>query len=117
MLNVAYQIGSKKAEQDVLTKLSGIRGMANAALLGGIGGAALSQLSQRQDGSMYLDPYKTDTGVIGDGVLAGAGSAGGYSLARLARGGLLGRALGIGIGGFAAPTVYRAAKRNVIDGY
>lgn len=117
MLNVAYQIGSKKAEQDVLTKLSGIRGMANAALLGGIGGAALSQLSQRQDGSMYFDPSKTDTGVIGDGVLAGAGSAGGYGIARLARGGLLGRALGIGIGGFAAPALFGAVKRNVTDGY
>ena len=119
MIDIAYKIGAYRAEEDLLEKISrvGLKSLAAAGLVGGLTGAFGSQLGERDDGSLFLDPAKTDPGAIGSGVLTGLGAMGGMALGGALRRGLLPQGIGMGVGGFAAPTLVEAGYRNLSGGY
>ena len=119
MIDIAYKIGAYRAEEDLLEKLSGVgfKSLATAGLLGGLTGAFGSQLRERDDGSLFLDPTKTSPSAAGSGVLTGVGAMGGLALGGALRRGLLPQVIGMGVGGFAAPTLVEAGYRNLSGGY
>jgi|SaaInlStandDraft_2_1057019.scaffolds.fasta_scaffold141195_2 hypothetical protein len=117
MLDIAYRIGSRRAEEEALLKHSSLaKSLAAAGVSGSVIGSVGSQLSSRDDGSLFLDPKQVSGQAITEGAATGLGAMGGLAAGRTFGKGFWPSVLGMALGGTIAPTAVRnlgSSRNNV----